>query len=465
MSAPPYHRQHPLAMLRYIRRYLWLLLLPLGHGLQLWLQGSRPPAALLLPLLVFPLWGWLQHTYAVTDDSLCIRRGLLLRRHTRIPLCHITTLTVERPWHLRLLRAARVRVDTDAGSAYRADRWLIVSRRAATAFLSTPTEKPTVLCHPPMTYTLLFSLLASNPLSGALLPATALYRIGQLLGEGVQRALLDNLEAAAALVTLIPRTAAMIALAVAAGWAVGVLRSLLRYLPFRVARYGNTLHVCTGSLTRRDHLCAVEAIHFIDYRQSLLTRLMRLHTVFIHCIGYGKGNHAMAVLLPACPVACSASMLQRLLPAYQPQPPTLRPRRWAIWRYAYPPLLAGALLLPAARALARLLPQWQELLTTLAIFAAIPCVWLLAVRIVDHRTAGATCADGCFTLRYARLFTFHTVAVPCDRVVATALRQSPFQRLTHSCDLMLYTHDEKRLCHRIKSVPLSQAATLLAGKE
>lgn len=477
MSAPRFHRQHPIAMLRYTYRYLFLLLLPLGRGLLYvrtpaglyhWLRGTWLDLTVVLLLLLLPLAEWYRHTYAVTSYGFLIRRGLPLWRETTLPRHSITTLTVERPWYLRILGAVRIAIDTDAGSPYRADHRLIIKAAQAAAILAQRQAAATRAVYtyrPPRSHVVVFSILASNSLSGVLLLATTLYQTGRILGEGVQDTLLNNVEAIAGLLTVIPRTAAVIALTVLAGWGAGVVRNLLRYLPFRVTRTENALHIRTGAPVRRDHLCAVSAVNYVDHRQSLMSRLLRLHTVFVNCVGYGKEKNAMAVLLPACPRDAALYAVERLLPAYRQQPVSLRPRRWAILRYLRTPLLVAALLLPVSRLLQGLLPNWQELLYYLTFIAYVPCAGALAVGLLAFFTTGMAVKDGYYTLRYARHFTFHTVVVPPDKVVTRLLRQNPLQRLTGSCDVLVYTHNERRLHHRIKSVPLSQAAALLAGKE
>ncbi len=473
----PLRRQHPVAMLRYSFRYLFLLLLPLGRGLLYirdpegfyrWLRGTWMDLLILLFLLLLPLVEWRWTTYAVTTDGFIIQRGVLLHRRTRIPRHSITTLTVERPLYLRLLGAVRVIIDTDAGNPYRADFHLIVGRKQAERILAQrqpAARRPLYTYRPRWYHVAVLSGLVSNSLSGVLLLATTLYQAGRILGEEVQDALLDNLQAVAGYVTIIPRTAALVALVILVGWGLGAVRNLLRYLPFRVTRTESTLCISTGVLVRRDHTCTNSAVNYVDYCQSLASRLLRLHMVFINCIGYGKGKNAKAVLMPVCSVQHSARRVSQLLPEYRKSPVRLRARRRGMYRYIVYPLWAILLLYPCSRCLQGLFPQWQELIYYLTFMAFLPCVWLLLVKLIDCLTAGISLENGFYTLRYSRLFTFHTVVVPKSKVVAYDLRQTPFQRLNSSCDVLLYTYNEKRLFHRIKSVSKDQAAALFEKKE
>ena len=136
----PKRRQHPVTILRYSFRYLFLLSVPLIRGLRYiqtppglynWVRGAWIDLVAILLLLVLPLLLWRRHTYCVTDEGFILRRGLILQRETLIPRRHISTLSVERPFYLRPLQAARIAVDTDAGDRFRADFTLTVSDRCA----------------------------------------------------------------------------------------------------------------------------------------------------------------------------------------------------------------------------------------------------------------------------------------------------------------------------------------------
>ena len=106
--------QHPVAMLRYTYRYLFLLLVPLlrgaryirtPQGLYAWLRGAWIDLSVVFLLLLLPYLAWQFHTYSLTEEGFVIRRGILLRRVTYVPRGSIVTLSVERPFWLRPLRA------------------------------------------------------------------------------------------------------------------------------------------------------------------------------------------------------------------------------------------------------------------------------------------------------------------------------------------------------------------------
>ncbi len=459
----PTRREHPIAIIGHLPRYALLLILPLlrgvrylriPHGFPLWLRGTWLDLSVALLLLILPIWAWWRRTYEITSQHLCLRRGIVWRRTTAIPLAQVTTLTVERPLWLRLVGAARMVADTDAGYHRLADVRLIIPKKQALLLLSDPDKGTTVRAAYWRLW--LLSVLSSDSLSGILLLTTVFRQSGVLLGEGLQQTLLDNLEAAAEAVTVIPRTAALLTLLLLGGWLIGAARHLMRHLPFSVCRQENTVTVRTGLFSYRSHSCGVGAIHYIDRRQTLMAYLTRLYTVFIGCTGYGKDKNTLAVLLPPCRRSQADEQTAVLLPHLLPCPVTVRPAKRAAGRYLRLPLLL-ILGLPLVRwAILQQWPQWRELTTYLTVMALLPCLWLLAVRWVDLRTAGVGYADGRYTLCYSAGLTLHRVTVPAHKVAVLRLRQSLWQRRRGTCDIILYSYHEHRRPHRVREVDLRQ---------
>lgn len=460
-------RQHPAAILRYTSRFLFLLLVPLArglrhirspHGLYVWLKGGW--IDLLAAGLILALAGlaWWRHTYRLTPHSLTLQRGILLRRTTVIPLRNVTTLTAERRLLSRPFGVVRVNIDTEAGHRHMADATLLIGRRQAACFL--PDTPAGDAFRPARVRLLLLSVLFSNSLSGVLLLTILLRQLGVLLGKGVQQLVLDNLQAAADAVTVIPRTAVLLGLILLGGWLITAAGHVLRHLPFTAHRREATLVISTGWLTRRTHICGLDAIHYTDHRQTLAARLLRRTTVYISCTGYGKDKNTLAVLVPPAGYARAATELAALLPACTPVPLTVRPAVSALWRYGRAPFMLGLGLLLFGRRLAGLLPLWAASAAPLVELGALPCLWLLAMRLAALCHAGIGCQGGRLTLCYSRRLTLHRVTVSLSHITAVRVRQSLFQRWSGRCDVLIYTANEAHRPHRIRQLPLAGVEAL-----
>lgn len=461
------HREHPAVLPLRLSFYIWLFLLPLIRGVHLlgvpqeiprWLRSHLPDRLLLLLMVGTALTLWWHRTYTLSRRHLILRRGVLIRRTTRIPLSRITTLTVERPLWLRLTGGARVVADTDAGNHRMADLRLLVRRRQLSIFLP---ERNRVHFHAAGGRILLLSVLSSDSLGGFILLITVLRHGSILLGESLRRTVFDNLESAAEALALIPKTAAIVTLALAAAWLAGTGRLLLRHLPFRVGRTSDTLTIYTGLLTRRIHCCALGAINYLDRQQTLMAHLSGLSTGYVSCTGYGKDRNTRAVLIPPCRRATFRLEECLFLPTMAHHRLSIRPTKGALWRYWQGPLVLLSALPLAVWIGAGLFPNWRNLITYLALMAVLPLLWLLAVRWIDRRTAGLGYENRCFCLAYSRFLTLHRVTLPRHKVALVLTRQSLWQKRKGLCTIKLYSHHEFRRPHPVKHLPRDEVLKLL----
>ncbi|MBR3779559.1 MAG: PH domain-containing protein [Clostridia bacterium] len=458
--------EHPAAIPGHIPYYYLLLLLPLLRGVRYvrlpngfprWLRGTWFDEAVIASLLVLSAVAWSKRTYDVNEHRLRLCRGIFWQRTTRIPLRWVTTLTVERPLWLRLLRAARVSADTDGGNHRLADVRLTVWRRQAALFL--PDSERGVYLRAKTWRMVLLSLLSSDSFGGVLLLTAAVRQSSVLLGESIRNTVMDNLEAAADAMAAIPRTAALLILVLAVGWLTGTVRHLLRHLPFALCRREDTLTVYMGTITKRIHCCAVGAVNYIDIRQTLAAHILRLYTVYINCTGYGKDKNTLAVVIPPC--RRFREEWQLLFPHLRPCTVTLRPAKRAWLRYLRLPLLLLLLLPIAGQAAGWAFPVWRELAVYLSILAVLPCLWLGAVRMVAYHVTGVGYQEGQYSLCYAHRLTLHRVTVPAEKVAAVHIRRSLWQRRRGVCDLWVYSHHEFRRPHKVRHLKYDEVKQLL----
>ncbi len=446
-------RQHPIILLRHAARYGLLLILPV-------LRGDWASILGIGIFLALSVVAWWRHTYALTDKAFLHQYGVLYKRTTLFYRRSITTLSIEYPFLLRPLHIARMTADTDSHYTL---RLVVRNRQAGEILAARKADMHRVLYHfRARNFSVaILSVFESNSFNGILLLAAAFYQSGRLFGESYRQTILDNVNSAATLIRFVPRITAIAGILLLIGWVIAAVRNLLRHLPFCITRHPRVLAIQTGAFTHRLHLCTVSAVNFVDYRQTLVCKALRLHMVFLHCIGYGKARNALALLIPISSIKHTDKEVQQLLPEFPRQPITHRPAKRSLPRYIRYPLCALATLYPFAHFIAPLFPLWCDTLISLTVLTIIPCLWWLTVTIIDRYTTGIGINDGMLTLRYVKQLTFHTVILPQDSIVLYRFRQSLFQKRKHTGDLILYTYATHKKSHRIRNLRVEDINTLI----
>lgn len=468
-------RTHPITIVEFISRYLILLLIPVIRGVYYlltreqdfydWLGGTWLDMLVVALILGFSYFRWYFQRYTFDKWGLHVRQGFFVRRETLIPASTISTMSVEAPFYLRPLKAVRLTADTDAGFFRRADCRLTLSVEEARRLMdSRSAEKPIKrrVYRPRWTDIAFLSIIVSNTLTGVIFLATFINKAGDILGEEFRRRILDGLEGIASRLTVfIPKTAAILALVLLGGWVVGFVRNFFHYINFTVRREEGTITVRSGWLTKREVSCRVDAVNYLDYRQSIITRLLRLYMVFIHCVGYGKGSNELSVLIPAADSRDCRHTLKMLLPELNGRPPQIRPPKGSLIRYCMLPFW-GCVLVPCVAAVtAYFLPSWKQLIFFLGLMLTIPWAWWFLLRVIDRFTAGIAVSTRQMTLRYSWGYTFHTVIIPLERINYVRVRYSIFQKWSGNCDVLVYTYGELGRCHKVENLRLEDVKELL----
>jgi uncharacterized membrane protein YdbT with pleckstrin-like domain len=266
---------------------------------------------------------------------------------------------------------------------------------------------------------------------------------GKLLGRTFSGAVHTAFEQAASLLPLglalgLPPAASAIAVLLLAGWLIGFGRMFLRCNGFAFLRRASTLGISGGFLSRYECHLRLKDVFYTDVRQSLVTKLLKLYSLYIR---------GMCVIFTE-KAASFEKQREDMLPEFSPAPRRLKPEPGAILRFIGLPLLCLAAVWPVFWLILRVYPSFGEFFGFAAFMAAALICWFLAVALADCFSSGFAFNGTSYTLRYAKGLTFHTVVIPKENISAMEIRQSPLMRLGPFCDLVLYTKNKSRLTCR-----------------
>lgn len=464
---------HPLTIFFNLGQVLYLTIIPVLRGfffalqgdLAQWVQSAWIDILVFVAMLVLAAWRWWVVRYTFTAQGLRLHTGWLMRKQIFVSWKRITTISSYEAFYLRPFYASWLRADTIGGSAGKADFSILVWRDDARHIIEQNLpqgEAQQPWKYVPRTRSIWsLSLLTSNSLAGILFIATFVSQSGRLLGEEFSDILIDTFEEAARMLAFgLPPAAAAIGYILLAGWFIGFFLTFMRYKNFEVARRENLLSICGGALSTRHYNIHYDDINFIDIRQSITTKLLRLYSLYVSAVGYAKRKDDISCVIPTENQRVFSLNRRHLFPTFIPSARQIVPKARGILRY-----IGVALCLCAAIPLATVIviwifPNWRDFSLFVGVMSTIPAVLFLVIRIIDFSTAGVSATDSCYTLRYSKGFYLHTIIIPKDKVVSVEFRKSFFQRFTPYCDLIIGTRAENRVHHRCRNLDMASLQKL-----
>ena len=474
-----YSRQHPLAIIDGFKQYIALLLVPLVRSLLLftgdpysWLRGVWLDVLALTAMVAAGLLRWLYTGISVRDEQIVSCCGVLLPKRRHILFDNVSSVTVEHTWYFKPVKTVRVRIETDAGNRRAPDVKMLLRRQDAEMLCSRLSaqlagESGMVRRYEPRGwYVGILSLITSDSIGGAVFAATLISQSGKLLGQEAEDRLITSLTRLMRLAAFwLPPAAAVIGGVLLGGWLIDFVLNLVRHLGFQAVRRGGELYIRCGIVTVREYLLSAERVHFLQLRQSILTKVFGYYAGMVSCTGYGKEKNEQSVLLPAVGRDDLRRSLSLILPELRPAPNRWRPPLRTLWRIIWPDLLLNGVLLLGWRAAWRWLPSLRELVVFLGMMMVLPAGWHLLGCLFSFFHTGIGRRQDTFTFRAVKGYRLFTVVCRADKVDKIVITRSIFQKQGKCADLQIWLRSERRTCIRVANLEMQDVENFLAELE
>lgn len=468
-------RTHPVNIIENISGYFWLLLLPLIRGLLAfrggiwgWLSGVWFDLLVLGAIFGLAMLRWACVRYCCTEEGVAVAQGVLVHKRFSVPYREIATLSVSNHWFYRPFRVTRLHVDSNAGSAWKYDFSLTLSNSAAEEILSRATR--TVIPDPQTgrksyrssgMYVALLAFVSSRTVAGVVFTAAVVAQVGRILGNEIETTLLQGLtDVAKNLAFGIPPIAVFLALLIVLGWLISFGINLSRNYRFTVTRTGGGLQIHSGFFSKYRHLLNANKVNFVESTQSIFTKWFHIHSLFLHCAGYGKSNNELAVLFPAIKQDRVNEIVGNIVGGLQFTERTVYPSKRSAFRFFVLPLCMIALIAAATIIAGEWLPRFGDLIRFMGGMLELPMLWWVLARLISFFHTGVSRDSDVLTLRFSKRFGFHTVAVQRDHIVKLAVRQSLWQMMSGVCNVTVWLYSEGKKRYTIPALPLKETCGL-----
>ncbi|MBR5486200.1 MAG: PH domain-containing protein [Oscillospiraceae bacterium] len=460
-------RTHPFQILVNIKKVLYLFVVPAVRAIfalvkgdfMLWTGGIWKDALILLFIVLISVYKWLNYTLSISKSGVELSFGVITKVNLLMPLSSICVVSSKINVLLKPFGCVCVRCDTPAGKSRTAD--IAVLLRQSTwekikMLIPCGKNYERKVYKPQFAYLLLLAAVTSNSFTGVLLISVAISKLGKALGKGFEGMVYGSYEQLAkALAFGIEPAAAGAAILLLSGWLITFLRGFADYYDFSVALEEKVLTVKSGWLQKNEWIIDLARINHIDICQTLYTHFLKLYTVFVCSYGYGKKRSAPAAVVPVVKKQRLEDALKCKISGFSLNKFDVRPVKGSLFRFVWQPLAAAAVVAAAIGTVPQFFDAW------LGVMAAVPLLWMAAVRAVDCFTCGAAMYEDILVIRTSQRLKFHTAVIHSNKAVMMKTTQSIFQRRKNSCDLWVYPQSEEKHSYRLRNVSTQNAEDII----
>ena len=473
-----YH-EHPLRILKYSAKNIWLLIFPLLRGINAirldkdrmyeWLKGAWFDIIIIVLIVIFGLLRWLSSVIEITPHSITHTDGIILRLRKTIPYCNVSSTSFEYPFYLRPFRAVSIRCDTSAG-LFRSSDMKILVRESVGAELH---EKLPGIRGMSRAYrfpklslisVVLLSMFFSSGFTGSVYIATFFFKGGDIAGDLIGSYIGEMTErterVSRRLLLRIPDAAVGIGAFFVAAWFVSFMINLLKYARFSLYYGEKYIRISYGALTKKDYSINKEHINYIDMRQNLIMKLIKATATTISCAGYGNSRKRLPVLLPVKRERKMGRQFEKL-GIFQAEKPEFRPDIKGFWQYVWLPVIVTVSLIPAYMIVSKFVPAIDRITIFFVVMAEIPAIWMVLAKTAAFFTSGVTVRDDRINLNYSRFTMFHSIIADRRKLVKVEIEQSIFQKRNGRASLCFWFEGESSRRHKVKALPADKARAIL----
>ena len=458
-------RQHPVKIIKYMARYLWLLLLSLAKYLiashfdiKSWLEANWFDLVILLVIFGFALIRWITVYFELGEDRIITHTGFMGMTRTIVYFEDITSLSLCQGPVSFLIRNCTVYIDTDADCVQSTDIRIDLTKSRSMEIYHLISQKakaqPGFVFQSPKKQLFIFSLLFTSAISGTVVLLTILYQAYLITDKEFNRRIFNEVNSQIHIIENSSIWIYFLAAGLLIGliWVMSFLSNLLRHWDFTCKRGRNYLRIRSGKGARRHHLLRKKYLNYLDFTQSFFMRMFNICSVEVSCTGYGKRWKEISALIPITTSKDAVQSAKLLAPEFSLCKPQVKTSKACMPGFIVPPALAAVIPILVSIVMQYFFPLRKQQIIFIGIMSSLPFIWLTIVKCEAAVTTSMGFEGDNVTLSYCRWYTFHKIALKREKITKVTIRRNPLARLFGTCTVVIYTTGEDSRKHLIGGV-------------
>lgn len=363
-------RNHPALILKYmyisIKQLIFPLLIVVLTNLKSWelplviLGGGL----LVIGVFLISYLGWKNYIFYLEENMLWVEKGIFTKNKKGIALDKITTVNDNQGIVESFFKLVTLKIDTGSMSGGKRDNEvsLLLPKEEVEALKLLLTssikkqqpEKQLGLAYTTSHKELFIYALTSNSVFAGLIFLSTVYQMIKDLPvidhfvEGTFKTLFNNTfdtpisEMAIGKAVLV--VTFLFTVYLLFSFAISILRAMVKYYDFTVARDQNKIIISYGLLEKKKFSMPVGKIKAVYCKYGLIGQIFSLSSIYLESIGYGDERGEIAILYPLLTESKKEAIIRKLIPEFEFSGTFSKPPKRALKSYLMRSLLVPIVL-------------------------------------------------------------------------------------------------------------------------
>ncbi len=302
-------KSHPLAILTYLKPFLFVLLIPLlKAGVQFLADGKADSVIIsesvtAIIITVYAVLKYRNFLLKIQGDTLYLRFGIIAVRRVKLKLKTISSVEITRNPLDYLFSAATVMINTEAGRKGRADYSFKLSLKAARELKDIisdeENERKIAIKFSPVKIALAAAATSSTT-TGIIVTVPIIWRAGKLLGMAIDDMLLKEINNVSnRFSSYIPPIVNTVTLVFLFFYLASFTYTFFKSTGFKLVLKNKTIDISSGLFVRKNISLKKPAVNSISIEQTPIMQLLKKSLLRVEIGGYGGAKGETATVIPA----------------------------------------------------------------------------------------------------------------------------------------------------------------------
>lgn len=460
------YKAHPIMMFGPIKPFIFVLVLPLAATLLHYFTDHKLTHILAVEILCFlaifllGISRYLVFRLILTDDILTIKSGIFFQRTSRIKLSRISSVQFERNPFDMIFGSVTCKINTEAGTLKRSDFKLKLKRNDSLELSELLFADKTISRARFSTFKVaIMAAATSSAATGMIVGVPILYRIGKLLGVGIEQLLFDRItNFSNKFNNYFPPIVNVITLIVLLAYTFSFGYSFIKNINFKLSFGEDRLIVRSGFFVKVKTAFMRTRVNNAKLDQTLLMRLIGQHSLKVSVGGFDDSKSVSQVVVPSAKKRAILDEFSEYFPFLVTNGRSICPdkrmgikNRFFIWPAVYLLIILGISIFLCYRFpdFDRLIQFLSIVLSTVDLFYAFACLY-------EYQNGALRFGENIYATSN-RFFGTREMYCPKKNIGQIKITQFPMDRVQKICRVRLTVCSENADSIRVRFVNYKDA--------
>lgn len=456
-------KAHPIMILRIMKPYLFVLVLPLIRALVQYLTSGEIDGLLTLEIIAFlfimtiSVLSWKSIVITVNKRYLTVKKGFLLKSNAVIDISRLSSVTLKQGPLDIIVKSIDCSINTEAGRPQKSDFNLKMHKDDANRLfkLIYGEQSRTVIKFSPFKIALL-AATTSSAATGIIVGVPVINQASDLLGIAISDILLNEINnVSSRFNNVFPPIVNTVTAILLAAYGFSFIISFFKNVNFKLQSGKNEIDIQSGIFVRKRIVFKKSQVNDVCLEQSPLLRLFKRFSMRASIGGYGDARGEKAVVVPVATHGEIEKQFKLHFPMISVNKDAIHPERSIVSlnRFIYIPSVLLVIILAVGLSLSIVFPYFKSLILFLTLVTSVVDLYYASVCYRNYKCGSLRLGESVFASGSSG-FTVRELYCEKTRIGVIKITQTPADRKFKTCKVKLTVRSENADSVRVRNLNL-----------